>query len=134
MSKNNTNLYTETESVLHAIGCNWHDITSIYCRMSDKGPSMIMIDPDDFVRVAKDTWYDNGFGCAEILEELTISGHYDSLSDFVMIRTDYDGAEGWDVIFIPRLCQRKHFSKLKKLKTLRDSIEAYEQFKDENLK
>lgn len=47
---------------------------------------------DNFISLA-DTDYDDGFGGQEVARDLKIIG-----KDFIMIRHEYDGAEGWSFI------------------------------------
>jgi hypothetical protein len=45
---------------------------------------------EEFKEVAKDVWYDNGYGVEEIATDLVVVG-----SDWWLERHGYDGAEGW---------------------------------------
>lgn len=79
------NLKTETGECLAGHGKTFGDI-KIVCGDDFNIPV------DNFLSLA-DTEYDNGFGGQEVARDLTLIG-----DGFVMIRTDYDGAEAWRYI------------------------------------
>lgn len=63
----------------------------------------------DFAKIA-DLNYDDGFGAAEIAEDLVVVG-----SDFWLERHEYDGAEGWEYKQLPTVSEFQ----IKPLTTLR---------------
>jgi hypothetical protein len=45
---------------------------------------------EDFKEIAKDVWYDNGYGIEEVAIDLVVVG-----KNWWLERKSYDGAEGW---------------------------------------
>lgn len=76
------NLLTETENELKANGKTWADVSFIR-----KGDEMAGI--ADFKQAANRE-YDNGFGGANVSENLFIVGR-----DWWLERAEYDGSEWW---------------------------------------
>ena len=81
-----TNLYDETINSLKSEGKSMDDIVWVGC-----DDFAILL--EDFIEVAKQTDYDDTFGCQHIATDLKIVG-----KDFVMLRKEYDGAEWWEYI------------------------------------
>lgn len=77
------NLLTETENVLKQNGKTWADVKYI-CQ----GDSQI---PIEVYKQAADRQYDNGYGGAEVADNLYIVG-----KGWWMERAEYDGAEWWE--------------------------------------
>lgn len=77
------NLLNETIEALDSEGLYLDDVK--YINTSDG-----YMDVDDFVRVAKEIEYDNGFGTAKIDTNLVIVG-----INWWLSRYEYDGSEGW---------------------------------------
>ena len=82
------NLLDETINILSENGKTKNDIKWI-------GNSIKFINWDDFKLIANRK-YDDGFGWAEISEELLIVG-----DDFWLERNEYDGSEWWEFKTIP---------------------------------
>ena len=79
-----TNLYIETIQALEKNNKGIEDIVWI-------GTTEGTIDIAQFLEEAKHTEYDNGYGGAEIAEDLIIVG-----VDWWLSRGEYDGSEWWD--------------------------------------
>ena len=77
------NLLTETENVLKKAGKTWEDVVFI----SNWGE---LIGTAEFKQAANRE-YDNGYGGAEVSENLFIVGR-----DWWLERAEYDGAEWWE--------------------------------------
>lgn len=78
-----TNLYKETVEKLAEYDRTIDDIIFVY-------GEDFRITVDNFIDVAKNTEYNDGFGWAEVAQDLTILGN-----DFIMYREEYDGSEWW---------------------------------------
>lgn len=83
------NLWEETIKVLESYGKKWKHVTNVYCEH-------FSISKENFEALATKTNYDNGYGTAYVADDLMIKG-----SDFILIREEYDGAEGWR--YVPTL-------------------------------
>ena len=83
------NLYDEAVRILEIYGKTMQDIVFIQ-------GSKFRISWDNFVSVAKETNYDNGFGAQEVAMDLVLVG-----DDFWLEREEYDGSEGWAFKQIP---------------------------------
>lgn len=78
------NLLKETEDFLKENNKSIKDIEFISCGYYD-------ISIDNFIEIAKNTDYNNGFGSQEIDSDLKIVG-----SDWWLERHEYDGSEWWE--------------------------------------
>lgn len=54
------------------------------------------ISVDNFVEIAKDTYYDAGLGVQEVAKDLILIG-----KDFYATRYEYEGTEGWEYVPMP---------------------------------
>ena len=62
---------------------------------------------EDFLEKAKDIWYDDGYGSAEIYDNIYIVGE-----NWWIERAEYDGAEWWEYKELPtRNATKKEISK-----------------------
>lgn len=77
------NLYDETVRILDDYGKTMQDI--VFIQGND-----FRISWDNFVSVAKETNYDDGFGAQEVAMDLVLVG-----DGFWLEREEYDGSEGW---------------------------------------
>ena len=127
------NLFDETEQYLSSIrsGLTISDVDTIY--FTDDADQVFIIDKQQFIRSAKETWFDPGYGCNEITLTVFLRGHYNSQCDFVMYRVEYDGAEGWSHIIIPKRCEKRKMDHLSELRSLRDNYDYYAQFSYDNI-
>lgn len=80
------NLWEETIEVIENNGRTWDDVTHIL-------GTDFQISKENYERVAKKTYYDSGFGAAEVAEDLVIYG-----VGFLMKRGEYDGSEWWEFV------------------------------------
>lgn len=80
------NLLEETRDALKKHGIEWEDVVWV-------GGNDFEIPFRDFIKLAYQTDYDNGFGRQYVASDLTI---ITSLGRFV--RKEYDGSEGWEFI------------------------------------
>lgn len=99
-----TNLYKETIDVLKENGKRKKDVlfVNISTNYFDSNKNVAYsIDAETFFEVAKTIDYDNGFGGAEILENLVICG-----KDFWLERHEYDGSEWWEFKQMPTMFER----------------------------
>lgn len=78
------NLLEETLRVLEQNGKSEKDIVWLGC-------NDFQITWDNFKEIAKDANYDDGYGSAEVAQDLKIVGN-----GFEMVRQEYDGSEWWD--------------------------------------
>lgn len=127
-----TNLYEETVNYLKMkLGATQDDIMDIW--FTDDADQVFMVSIPQFIHVATLTDYDNGFGTQEIAPKIYIRGSTrpNRDSEFIMFRTEYDGAEGWDHIIVPRLPFEE--MRIKDLKTLKDDMDALENFRNDNI-
>ncbi|MCR5838295.1 MAG: hypothetical protein K6G94_01515 [Kiritimatiellae bacterium] len=84
------NLYEETAVFLLECGKSMNDIVFV----SGNGHEIPL---DNFIQVAKSYDYDNGFGGAEVPEDLLVVG-----SDWWIERHEYDGSEWWEYKTLPK--------------------------------
>lgn len=83
-----SNLLEETIQTLRAHNKTWNDVLWI-------GGSEFTISIEDFKRLANRE-YDDGYGSAEVAEDLKIVG-----KDWWLKRSEYDGSEWWDYMTLP---------------------------------
>ncbi len=87
------NLREETLKALSENGKTWEDVVGICC--------------DDFQITKEQFWqlsnkrYDNGYGGAEVAQDLQIVG-----ADFWLERHEYDGSEWWEYKKMPDLATK----------------------------
>lgn len=84
-----SNLYDETEKLLIEHGKAIADIAFV----SGNGHEIPL---DNFLKIAKDFSYDDGYGSAEVPLDLLIVG-----KDWWMERHEYDGSEWWEYKTLP---------------------------------
>ena len=109
------NLLTETLDVMKEVGKTPDDV--LYVKMTkDSGfwkefdynyPNEILVDFDVFKELANKE-YDNGYGSNNVNRSTTILFKDNS----VMYRWEYDGAEGWTYVELPRTFPKKYDKKL----------------------
>ena len=130
MSQTDTNLYEETVNYLKKnLGATLDDIMDIW--FTDDADQVFMVSIPQFIHVATLTDYYSGYGAQEIAPKIYIKGSVKPDRDFIMFRTEYDGAEGWDHITIPKLpFEEMH---IKDLKSLKNSSDAWENFVNDNV-
>ena len=85
------NLFEETDEVLEEYGYDWPDVKWIGSE-GIKFPTV-----NDFIRIAKATEYDNGYGAQEIPFDLVIMLKNGTWFE----RAEYDGSEWWTYIVRP---------------------------------
>ena len=99
-----TNLWKETMLHLAAYGLTWDDVEMIWMlndfSWTDDPPEKWQITKENFQRLAEDTFYDNGYGGAEIYEGLHMKGHSKDGTPFMIFRNEYDGSEWWETHFL----------------------------------
>lgn len=78
------NLYEETVRILGYNNLSIEDIEWV-------GTTEYTIPLEQFVKLAKETNYNQGYGAQEVATDLIIVG-----KDWYMDRKEYDGAEWWD--------------------------------------
>jgi hypothetical protein len=78
-------LLEETLEVLKRYGKSEEDVEWV------GSPEWGWFTREDFREVAKDVWYDNGYGIEEIARDLVVVG-----KDWWLERESYDGAEWWE--------------------------------------
>ena len=78
------NFLEETMLKMQSIGKTINDIKWI-------GSDDFYLDIEEFIRLAEDIEYDNGFGWQDIAADLKIVFNDNS----IMVREEYDGAERW---------------------------------------
>jgi hypothetical protein len=83
------NLWEETIQILEDNGKTFRDVVSI-CG------SEFQITKEDFEKYSK-TYYDSGYGAAEVAEDLLVIGE-----DFWLERHEYDGSEWWEFKTMPK--------------------------------
>lgn len=76
-------LWEETIQILEDNGKSFSDVVSICGKK-------FQITKEDFEKYSK-TYYDNGYGAAEVAEDLMVIGE-----DFWLERHEYDGSEWWE--------------------------------------
>lgn len=105
------NLLTETLDYMKELGKTPDDV--MYVKMTkdsgfwkdfdDSYPDEILVDFDTFASVANQV-YNNGYGSNEVNTSTTILFK----DNAVMCRWEYDGAEGWEYITLPRTFPKKY--------------------------
>lgn len=105
------NLLTETLDFMKELGKTPDDV--MYVKMTkdsgfwkdfdDSYPDEILVDFDTFASVANQV-YNNGYGSNEVNTSTTILFK----DNAVMCRWEYDGAEGWEYITLPRTFPKKY--------------------------
>lgn len=85
-----TNLWEETIRVLKNYSIEWDEVDAVIL------DGDCVITKENFEEVARNTNYDSGFGCAEILSNLKIIGW-----NWWLERGEYDGAEWWVLKTMP---------------------------------
>lgn len=83
------NLLDETNKFLQFYNKTWSDIKFIF-------GNDYRISVDNFVEIAKDTYYDSGLGVQEVAKDLVLIG-----KDFYATRYEFEGFEGWEYTVIP---------------------------------
>lgn len=95
-----SNLLKETKNVLRQNGKKLSDIVWVGCRE-------FQIPMSEFVKCA-DQEYDDGYGAADVAQDLLIVG-----SDFWLERHEYDGSEWWEYKELPQMPQEvKHIHRV----------------------
>jgi hypothetical protein len=101
------NLYIETDEILKEYNKTWDDIEFISVSYNpekhefsydDKDNKTYKLDLLMFILLAKNTNYDDGYGCVEINPSLCIVG-----KDWWITRDAYDGSEWWNFHTKPSL-------------------------------
>lgn len=95
------NLWNETIEVLGENGFTFNDVKYVF-------GDDFQITKENFKDVAENTYYDNGYGAQEVASDLVLLGEA-----FVMIRWEYDGSEGWQLIHF-----KNKTKEIKKIKAL----------------
>ena len=85
------NLWEETIGVLKTHCLDWEDVDAVILDGGD-----VTISKENFEEVARNTFYDSGFGAAEIRGDLIIIGR-----DWWLERNEYDGSEWWEFRTMP---------------------------------
>ena len=109
------NLLTETIDVMKEVGKTPDDVlyvkmtkhTGFWKDLDDSYPDEILIDFDAFASVANKV-YDSGYGSSYVNQSTTILFKDNS----VMYRWEYDGAEGWTYVELPRTFPKKYDKKM----------------------
>ena len=99
----NINLWDETISDLEAHGLTWDDVKMIWIELDPwggKDPERCKITKENFEKLARDTWYYNGYGGTMIHVGLHMRGYNKTGTPFIMFRNEYDGSEWWEVHFL----------------------------------
>lgn len=86
-----SNLYDETLKVLKEHGKKITDIVAV--QGDDFGVSV-----EQFINIAKDTNYDDGYGGQEVANDLLVIGE-----SWWLERAEYDGAEWWEFKELPKI-------------------------------
>lgn len=105
------NLLTETLDYMKELGKTPDDVlyvkmtkhTGFWNELNDSYPDEIIVDFDAFKKVANHT-YNSGYGSNEVNTSTTILFK----DNTVMHRWEYDGAEGWEYITLPRTFPKKY--------------------------
>ena len=87
------NLWKETICDLAENGKTWDDVIGICC-------DDFQITKEQFEKLANRE-YDNGYGGAEVAQDLMIVG-----ADFWLERHEYDGSEWWECKQMPNLAEK----------------------------
>lgn len=85
------NLYKETEAKLRENGKSIADIIAV--QGNDFG-----ITVEDFIELAKNTDYDDGYGGQEVASDLLVIG-----KNWWLERAEYDGSEWWEFKKFPKI-------------------------------
>lgn len=105
------NLLTETLDYMKEIGKTPDDVlyvkmtkhTGFWKELDDNYPNEILVDFDVFKELANRE-YNNGYGTSYVNQSTVILFKDNS----VMYRWEYDGAEGWTYIELPRTFPKKY--------------------------
>lgn len=105
------NLLTETLDYMKEIGKTPDDVLYVkmtkhagfWNRLDDSYPDEILVDFDVFASVANYE-YNNGYGSVNVNQSTAILFK----DNTVMHRWEYDGAEGWEYITLPRTFPKKY--------------------------
>lgn len=89
MSRRLINLLEETEKFLRFYNKTLSDIKFVF-------GNDYRVSVDNFVEIAKDTYYDAALGIQEIAKDLILFG-----KDFYATRYEYEETEGWEYIPMP---------------------------------
>ena len=91
------NLYAETTKALKEHNLTWDDVLWIGMNeYFDEKLDRVEIPKADFIELAKNKNYNNGWGTAEINSSLVIVG-----DNWWLERGEYDGSEWWDYKKMP---------------------------------
>ena len=85
------NLFKETENILNRNGKTFDDVVSIQ-------GNDFAITVDNFIKVAKETNYDSGYGSQEVATDIKIIG-----DGWWLERAEYDGSEWWEFKKLPKI-------------------------------
>lgn len=91
------NLYKEIEENVKALSLTLDDI--LYVSGLDLDDIEKGFDPKEFLEHAKTINYDNGYGCAEINQNLRIVFKDGSF----LMREEYDGSEWFEYVKVPNV-------------------------------
>lgn len=105
------NLLNETIEYMKEIGKTPDDVlyvkmtkdSGLWRELDDSYPDEILVDFDVFASVANHE-YNNGYGSVNVNQSTAILFKDNS----VMYRWEYDGAEGWEYITLPRTFPKKY--------------------------
>ena len=105
------NLLTETLDAMKEVGKTPDDVmyvkmtkhTGFWTDLDDSYPNEILVDFDVFKELAN-RYYNNGYGSSYVNQSTAILFKDNS----VMYRWEYDGAEGWTYIELPRTFPKKY--------------------------
>lgn len=86
-----TNLFEETVYIMTTRNKTWEDINWI-------GGHDFYVDVETFIKAAKQTYYDNGYGGQEVAGDLVICFNDGSW----LSRAEYDGSEWWQYNYYPQ--------------------------------
>ncbi|HIE2800109.1 TPA: hypothetical protein ACXLHF_004053 [Klebsiella pneumoniae] len=109
------NLLTETLDAMKEVGKTPDDVmyvkmtkhTGFWTDLDDSYPNEILVDFDVFKELAN-RYYNNGYGSSYVNQSTAILFKDNS----VMYRWEYDGAEGWEYITLPRTSTKKYNKKM----------------------
>ena len=109
------NLLTETIEYMKEFGKTPDDVmyvkmtkhSGFWQHFAESYPNEILVDFDVFASVANHV-YNNGYGSNEVILSTAILFKDNS----VMHRWEYDGAEGWEYITLPRTFPKKYDKKM----------------------
>ena len=86
------NLWGETIKVLENYSIKWDEVDAVILAGD------CAITKENFEEGARKTYYDNGYGSAEILSNLKIIGW-----NWWLERAEYDGSEWWELKTMPTI-------------------------------